>query len=163
MRKHILLVYIASLLLCSLALADVTVFRGVDRKNATFAKINNAQWRIDADGLSTFEEQAFGEKGTGKPCQVYFVIEDVSSKPAQGTRGQIRDMPTGYMAEYTPQHGGEGHWSIQAPAEISVEAFQDCSYKLCDSAKGRGCKCGLHWGEVSQSVKLPTNQISDHP
>ena len=104
----------AILLCCSMLAAQVTVYRATDRKNATYAKINDAQWRIDDDGLSTFELANF-DVGN-KPCRVSFVILGVSSQPLEGTTGQVQHMPQGYVGEYTPQHGGTGHWSIHGPA-----------------------------------------------
>lgn len=104
---------LALLGLVAAAPADVTVYRAVDYKNATYAKINDGQWRIDPDGLSTFELPNFNVPG--KRCMVSFVIEGVTSMPAQGTQGQIQNMPPGFIGEYTPQHGGPGHWSLQGP------------------------------------------------
>jgi hypothetical protein len=113
MTKQFLLLGAVTLLGGALAFADVTVFRGIDKKNATYAKVNDGQWRVDPDGVSTFEDPPFS--APTKACKASFVVLGVNSRPAQGTRGQIQNMPTGYEAEYTPQHGGVGHWSIQGP------------------------------------------------
>jgi len=101
------------LLISTAASADVTVFRATTYKNATYALVNDAQWRIDPDGLSTFEAAEFDVPD--KRCQVAFVIEGVQSQPNPGTQGQVDGMPQGYVGEYTPQHGGAGHWSIHGP------------------------------------------------
>ncbi|TMJ17576.1 MAG: hypothetical protein E6G92_14815 [Alphaproteobacteria bacterium] len=103
------------LLMSTAAPADVTVYRATTYKNGTFALVNDAQWRIDADGLSTFELANFAV--TNKRCQVAFVIEGVQSQPDAGTQGPVDGLPDGYVGEYTPLHGGEGHWSIHGPAE----------------------------------------------
>ena len=94
----------------------------MDRKNATYAKINDSQWRVDPDGVSTFELANFS--APTKVCQVTFVIVGVNSMPLQGTTGQVQNMPMGYVGEYTPQHGGPGHWSIQGPPGTSNAALQ---------------------------------------
>jgi len=104
----------ATLLSCSMLAAQVTVYRGTGRGNAAYATINDSQWRIDPDGMSTFEGPNFNVPE--KRCKVSFVILGVNSLPPQGTTGQVQGMPTGYVGEYTPQHGGNGHWSIRAPA-----------------------------------------------
>jgi len=91
------------------AQADVNVYRALGRKNATYAKVNDDQFRVDDDGLSTFEAAEFTV--TNKQCKLVFVIKDVESKPEQDTEGTIEGME-GYKGIYTPQHGGEGHWSI---------------------------------------------------
>jgi len=122
MRTRTLFFAVASLLLCSQVLADVTVFRAVHRKNATYAKINDAQWRIDSDGLSTFELAQFNVPA--KPCQVSFVVVGVNSQPVQGTTGPIQYMPVGYIGEYTPQLGGAGHWSIHGPNGTPAATLQ---------------------------------------
>jgi len=103
----------ATLLSCSMLAAQVTVYRATDRRNAADARINDGQWRIDPDGMSTFEGPNF--TAANKPCRVSFVILRVNSLPPQGTTGQVQGMPTGYVGEYTPQHGGNGHWSIHGP------------------------------------------------
>jgi len=103
-----------TLLSCSMLTAQLTVYRATDRKNATYARINDGQWRIDPDGMSTFEGPNF--TAANKPCRVSIVILRVNSLPPQGTTGQVQGMPTGYVGEYTPQHGGNGHWSIHGPA-----------------------------------------------
>jgi hypothetical protein len=103
------------LLMSTAASADVTVYRATTYKNATYALVNDAQWRIDDDGLSTFEGPNF--LVTDKRCQVAFVIEGVQSQPDPGTQGRVDGLPEGYVGEYTPQHGGEGHWSIHGPAD----------------------------------------------
>jgi hypothetical protein len=101
-----------TLLSCCMLTAQVTVYRATDKKNAEYAKINDGQWRIDPDGLSTFEGPDFNMPN--KPCKVFFVILGVTSHPAPGTIGQVQDMPIGYVGEYTPQFG-LGHWSIHGP------------------------------------------------
>jgi len=103
----------ATLLSCSMLAAQVTVYRGTGRGNAAYATINDSQWRIDPDGMSTFEGPNFNVPE--KRCKVSFVILGVNSLPPQGTTGQVQGMPTGYVGEYTPQHGGNGHWSIHGP------------------------------------------------
>lgn len=105
----------------AVAHADVTVYRGIDYKNATYAKVNDSQWRVDSDGISTFELANFSSPT--KRCMVSFVILDVNSKPAQGTRGQIQNMPPGYVAEYTPDYGA-GHWSLKAPVGVGDAALK---------------------------------------
>ncbi len=111
-----------TLLSCSMLVAQVTVYRADDRKGANFARINDGQWRIDPDGLSTFEGPNFNV--ANKPCRVSFVILRVTSLPAQGTTGQVQGMPTGYVGEYTPQHGGVGHWSIHGPPGTPAATLQ---------------------------------------
>jgi len=110
------------LLLSTPAFADVTVYRAVANKNATYALINNSQWRIDDDGLSTFELANFSV--TDKRCQVAFVITGVASSPVPGTEGPVQGMAEGFVGEYTPQHGGVGHWSIHGPHGTQPAALQ---------------------------------------
>lgn len=121
MKIKALFLGVAYLLLCSFAIADVTVYRATDRKNATYAKVADGQWRIDPDGLSTFELANFNV--TTKACQITFVIQNVTSQPAPGTHGPVQNM-AGYNGVYTPEHGGDGHWSIQPPHGTSNAAFQ---------------------------------------
>jgi hypothetical protein len=123
MKKRSFYIYVVSLLLCSMALAEeVKVYRAVDYKNATYAKINDAQWRVDPDGVSTFEKDEFNVDN--KACQVYFVIENVSSKPAPGTTGHIKNMPGAYLAKYTPEPDRPGHWSIPVPQGHTAEGLK---------------------------------------
>jgi len=112
---------VAHLLLCSFAIADVTVYRATDGKNKTYAKVADSQWRIDDDGLSTFELANFDV--TNKACQITFVIKNVTSQPDPGTKGPVENM-AGYNGVYTPDLGGKGHWSIQAPNGTPAKAFQ---------------------------------------
>ncbi|MDK2123374.1 hypothetical protein [Parachitinimonas caeni] len=113
---------LGSLLLSATAWADVEVYRGINRRNATYAQVNNAQWRVDPDGVSTFENARFS--APQKPCRARFIILGVNAMPAPGIAGQIAFMPEGYRGVYTPEHGGEGHWSLQAPAGTDNDAFK---------------------------------------
>jgi hypothetical protein len=136
MKIKALFLGVAHLLLCSFAIANVTVYRATDRKNATYAKVADGQWRIDEDGLSTFELANFNV--TNKACQITFVIQNVTSQPDPGTRGQVQNMAAGYIGVYTPEHGGVGHWSIQPPHGTSNAAFQAAvtAYVIAHGATG---------------------------
>jgi len=90
------------------AVADVTVYRALARKNTTYAKVKDSEFRIDDDGLSTFEGNEFVV--TNKQCKLEFTVEGVDSKPETGTSGNIEGME-GYKGTYTPEFG-EGHWSL---------------------------------------------------
>jgi hypothetical protein len=120
--KNLIVLFCAGSLFSTLATADVNVFRAIDRKNATYAKVADAQWRIDEDGLSTFEAANFIVPG--KPCKVRFTVVGVNPPFNQGDQGPIHNM-AGYIGVYSPQHGGLGHWSITkdpapaVPAEIT--------------------------------------------
>ncbi len=134
----------------SAAQADVTVYRGLQRKNATYAKVNDNQFRIDDDGLSTFEAAEFAGNATTRQCKLALTIEGVVSKPNEGTtQGDITGM-AGYQGTYTPEYGGDGHWSIAktgggttagdfttyalADGHISVNAgYTGGSASLCDT------------------------------
>lgn len=96
------------------AVADVTIYTAVSRKNATFAQINNNQWRIDPDGQSSNENPAM--LSTTKQCKVSFVVLGVGSQPQfpDPVQGAVQNMPQGTTATYTPQFGA-GHWSINGP------------------------------------------------
>lgn len=113
---------LALLGLVAAAQAQVTVYRATDYKNNTYAKISDGQWRIDPDGLSTFELAYFNVPA--KRCMVSFVILGVASLPPQGTQGQVQNMPPGFIGEYTPQHGGPGHWSLQGPPGTPAPVLQ---------------------------------------
>lgn len=141
------LIAASCLLFCTPALADVTVYRAVDRKNATFAKIADNQWRIDDDGLSTFEAANFTV--TNKACRVSFVIEGVASAPAEGTQGNIKNMQ-GYVGVYTPQHGGEGHWSIQAPTGTVAATAQTAITNYVIAQQVASVNAGYTGGSPSQ-------------
>jgi hypothetical protein len=107
----------AGMFLGTLAYADVEVFRAIDSKNTTYAKVVDSQWRIDPDGLSTFEAANF--KVTGKPCKVRFIVSGVTPPFNAGDQGNIHNMP-GYIGIYTPEHGGVGHWSITKTVGAAV-------------------------------------------
>jgi len=108
----------------SVALADVSVYRGLQRKNATYAKVATGQFRIDDDGLSTFEAAQFATKATTRQCKLQFTIEGVSSQPDNGTQGDINSMD-GYKGTYSPNLGGTGHWSIKNANRTDDEMAQD--------------------------------------
>ncbi len=108
----------------SVALADVSVYRGLQRKNATYAKVATAQFRIDNDGLSTFEAAQFATKATTRQCKLQFTIEGVNSQPNDGTQGDIDSM-AGYQGTYTSNLGGTGHWSIKNTNRTNDDMAQD--------------------------------------
>lgn len=157
----------ATLLSCSMLAAQVTVYRGTDKKNATDARINNSQWRIDQDGMSTFEGPDFDIRD--KRCKVSFLILNVNSRPAQGTTGQVQNMPPGYVGVYTPQLGGDGHWSIQAPLgtvnatlqqaiTAYVIAHQVASVNTTYTGKSRSqCRTPAAANLAIRAVKRPVN------
>ncbi len=74
----------------SVALADVSVYRGLSRKNATYAKVRDSEFRVDDDGLSTFELNEFS--ANTKQCKLEFTVTGVDSKPDQDTEGNIDSM-----------------------------------------------------------------------
>lgn len=108
----------------SVALADVSVYRGLQRKNATYAKVATAQFRIDNDGLSTFEATQFATGATSRQCKLKFTIVGVNSLPNDGTHGNINSMP-GYEGTYTSNLGGAGHWSIKNTNVTDQQMAQD--------------------------------------
>lgn len=110
-----------------LAKADVTIYRGIDNKNATYAKVADGQWRIDEDGMSTFE---LTQLPNNKPCMAAFRVIGPDSQPNEGDHGIIGGLYP-YWAVYTPSLGGVGHWSLQReinppalPAEITAYVIQ---------------------------------------
>ena len=110
----------------SAASADVTVYRALQRKNATYAKVADAQFVIDPDGLSTFEAAQLTV--TNKQCKLAFIIDGVASQPAQGTTAGVQNYPA-LKGTYTPQHGGIGHWSIEN-ANAATAASDITTYAL---------------------------------
>ena len=81
-------------------------------------KINNDQWRVDTDGLSTFENPPFNTKATNKPCKIAFVIQGVGAAAAiPGPDVGVRcGHGPGNPLEHThPTTGGPGHWSLNGP------------------------------------------------
>ncbi len=78
----------------SVARAGVDVYRGLSRKNTTYAKVRPSEFRIDPDGLSTFEAGNF--TSTSKPCKLEFTVQGVQSQPNTDTYGPIHQMPEGY-------------------------------------------------------------------
>lgn len=119
----------------SAARADVSVYRGLQRKNATYAKVADAQFRIDDDGLSTFEAAEFGPNSTTRQCKLEFVIEGVDSQPAAGTHDNIASM-AGYQGTYSPALGGAGHWSIGNTADVANTSAADfTAYALANAAR----------------------------
>ncbi|MCP3750879.1 hypothetical protein [Pseudomonas sp. SBB6] len=116
--RNLLTLAVAGMLCNSLAFANVDIFRAVDRKNTTYAKVADSQWRIDPDGLSTFELPNLNVNN--KACKVRFTVVGVASKPAAHTQGNILNM-AGYIGVYTPEYG-EGHWSITRTAGAALPA-----------------------------------------
>ena len=100
----------------------IVVYRAINRKNATYAKINDTQWRIDPDGLSTFEQADLTV--TDKPCLVAFPLIGGGPKPTPGTERIVSGFYP-YQGEYTPVHGGPGHWSIHIEAGHGVTDASD--------------------------------------
>lgn len=107
--------------------ADVMIYRGIDNKNATYAKVADNQWRIDDDGMSTFE---LAQLPGNKPCMAAFHVVGPGSQPTPGIHGIIAGFYP-YGATYTPNLGGAGHWSLQReidpparPAEITAFVIQ---------------------------------------
>lgn len=106
----------------SAAQADVVVYRGLPRKNATYAKVRDSEFRIDEDGLSTYEAAEFALKATTRQCKLAFTIEGVASKPEDGTHGVVTGME-GFTGTYSPNLGDEteeGHWSVNADGAAQV-------------------------------------------
>ena len=87
----------------------ITVYRGI---NGT----NPGAFRVDPDGVSTFEIPP-----PGFAFIVAFRVRYDRPK-VQGKEGFLIDPELqGGTATYTPQHGGEGHWSLNFPGNSTEE------------------------------------------
>ena len=95
----------------------ISVYRGLDgdpSKDKTYfkgAKYSPSQYRVNADGVSMFELYALPGN---KPYAVQFDIE-LHQPRTLGATGLVSGLP-GCSGTYTPEHGGEGHWSINCLA-----------------------------------------------
>ena len=90
---------------------QIITYRGLDGdfRNGVYIKpiYSPSQFRVDSDGVSTFE-LAF--LPGNKPYSVGFNIT-IHTYKYPGITGQILGLPE-CGATYTPDLGGEGHWSI---------------------------------------------------
>lgn len=76
----------------------------------------DAEWRIDPDGLSTFENPP----GTPHPYALGFSLL-LPGKKHEGIEATILDedlTEAGFVARYTPEHG-DGHWSVYSILGLS--------------------------------------------
>jgi hypothetical protein len=90
---------------------EVTIYRGLDATSPS-------QFRVDPDGVSTFETPSAGKK-MQLPIKVRY-----KGEKKEGTEGELLDndlKAQGGKAVYTPSHGGEGHWSLQFPGKSDDE------------------------------------------
>lgn len=97
--------------------------------------LGNSAWRIDSDGLSTFETVV---RTDTRPYKLEFRIDadrtdEIDKEMGDGNyenrpSGAVEDL-SGATGSYTPEHGGEGHWSISG-----VEKSAITTYARSDSA-----------------------------
>lgn len=102
---------------------NFTVYRGLKgnvRKSppppcVNRALVNPSEFNIQGDGLSTW--QAGFPLDVTKAYRLAFLVEGAPNDPPQqgdtGTVSGINDQT--YTATYTPQFGGDGHWSLNRP------------------------------------------------
>lgn len=121
------------------ASANVAIYRVIDAKNATYAKVADAQWRIDPDGMSTFEQ---AQLPGNKRCMAFFTVVGPGSQPNQGDHGIIAGFYP-YQGTYTPNLGGVGHWSLQReinppaqPGEITAYVIQNAATAVNPNYQG---------------------------
>ena len=124
---------IAGLSISGLSSADVTIYRGIDNKNATYAKVADAQWRIDDDGMSTFE---LTQLPNNKPCMAAFRVIGPDSQPNEGDHGIIGGFYP-YWAVYSPSHGGLGHWSVQREIDPPAQQAEITAYVIQSQATAK--------------------------
>jgi hypothetical protein len=129
----------------------VISYRGLDgekSKNRTYYRrpqTNPGQFRLDPDGVSTFE---LAYLPGNKPYAVGFRIQ-VEGLTRPGSIGPILNIPFSCTGTYTPQYG-EGHWSIncvpreQTPKILSTYAKQPGRIML-----------NPHWTDTPKERRLP--------
>lgn len=111
----------------ALAQHNFTVYRALDGKVGgggcvTGPATNPGQFRIDADGLSTFQDGV--ALLATKAYRLRFQVQDAPNDPPQALdHGTVAGM-AGYTATYTPQFG-VGHWSLDNPAKSVPERKAD--------------------------------------
>lgn len=138
MYRRLSLVLAAVVALAAIpAAADVTVYRALngkpkndtrspDGKCWNGAQTSPSQFRIDPDGLSTFEDPP--GVGTTHPYRVRFVVTGVGActNDSRDDNGPVTGM-AGYRGTCSPQHGGQGHWSLDNTARSESEKKQEFS------------------------------------
>lgn len=108
---------------------DFIVYRGLNGNVngtpcVTGPKTNPGEFRIDPDGLSTF--QADVALDASKPYRVGFQVTGApNDPPVQGDQGTTMVNNLAYTATYTPQFGGRGHWSLINPLRTEKEMKDD--------------------------------------
>jgi RHS repeat-associated protein len=129
----------------------VISYRGLDgekSKDRTYYRrpqTNPGQFRLDPDGVSTFE---LAYLPGNKPYAVGFRIQ-VEGLTRPGSIGPILNIPFSCTGTYTPQYG-EGHWSIncvpreQTPKILSTYAKQPGRIML-----------NPHWTDTPNERRLP--------
>jgi hypothetical protein len=109
---------------------DYTIYRALSGNvNATPCvtgpKTNPGEFRIDADGLSTFQDGV--ALLAAKAYRLRFLVQNApNDPPVQGDTGTVANVNGfAYTATYTPDQGGAGHWSLinaaRSPAEMKTD------------------------------------------
>ena len=82
---------------------------------------------MDDTGVSTYDFQALNNPNhphhndfITKPCLATFTLVGVNARPGPGTQAPIEGSEN-LVAVYTPEHGGNGHWDIQALGQDMTE------------------------------------------
>lgn len=110
---------------------DFTIYRAlsgdVRRGCVTGPKTAPSEFRIDPDGMSTF--QAGVPLAAAKPFRLAFRVQNApNDPPLDGDRGTVAGVNGFvYTATYTPNHGGPGHWSLQNPDRTATQMKGDFS------------------------------------
>jgi hypothetical protein len=149
MRLETSLAFTAAAVLSALlgvvpAAADVTSYRALNGKTKNDARspdgkcwngaqTSPSQFRIDDDGLSTFEDSSNFD--STRPYRVGFVISGVAHCDAHttGSGGAVQSMH-GYLGTCTPAFG-DGHWSLDNEGVSENQKKQDFSDYSQDRAQ----------------------------
>lgn len=116
MRRTMVLVALLALCARAALAHDYTVhraLRGLVRVDCVSGpEITEATFRIDEDGLSTFQEGA--DLRASDAYRVAFLVEDVASNPPQeGEAGTVQGMLL-WTGTFTPSIAAH-HWSLKKP------------------------------------------------
>ena len=112
---------IAGVLISTVLLADVTIYRGIDRTDGAEPLLGPDQFIYNGaiPGMSTFDTTDGAPES--KPCLYLYVVSGLPDRggnpPVAGDSGSVSTLPDGYVAVFdnTPP----GHWSIRPPAGVS--------------------------------------------
>jgi hypothetical protein len=111
---------------------DFTIYRGLGGNVnktpcVTGPKTSPSEFRIDPDGLSTFQSNVALD--TSKPYRVGFLVTGApNDPPVQGDTGSVANVNGyTYTATYSPQLGGAGHWSLKNTTRTDQEMKNDFS------------------------------------